>query len=83
MDKSLTPRQAEILDAIRRWFSRKRYAPTLRELCSFVGGLTINAMAGHLDRLREKGYVTWEPGLARTLRLTAAGRREYKEKTDE
>lgn len=43
--------------------------PTIREICDEVG-ISINAVVCHLDDLRKKGLVTWEPGLSRTLRAT-------------
>jgi predicted ArsR family transcriptional regulator len=39
-------------------------------------GLSFGVVRGHLSTLRRRGLVTWEPGLARTIRLTHAGREE-------
>lgn len=48
--------------------------PTLRELAAEYG-CTCHAAQCFVESLGHRGLVTWEPDRARTLRLTAEGRR--------
>lgn len=45
--------------------------PTLRELASELGLSSPTPLLRYLQRLREEGKVSWEPGKARTLRVVA------------
>jgi SOS-response transcriptional repressor LexA len=58
----------EILAAIVRLTS-KGPAPTLRELAAEVGLSSPTPLLRYLERLRQEGKVSWEPGKARTLRV--------------
>lgn len=60
---ALTPRQQDALDAIVR-LGR----PRVRDLAAALG-ITSPAVRGHLEALRARGFVTWEPRYARTLRV--------------
>jgi hypothetical protein len=42
---------------------------TIRELCSLMGIVSPSTLWAGLRRLRELGWVEWEDGLSRTLRL--------------
>ena len=64
-----TPRQVEIIRAIRRSRKECGYAPSVRELCSELGGVDVKTMAEHLDRLEEKGAISRERGARRSLRV--------------
>lgn len=63
------PRQRELLDAIGRLTNEQGYPPTIRELVDAMGYSTPNAVAQHLRLLHRKGWVIWEPGKSRTLRV--------------
>ncbi len=56
----LTKRQRQVLNAITPGIS-------LRELMAHFGWQSINACKWHLDELRRKGYISWQPGKSRTL----------------
>lgn len=73
-----TPKQMWVLRFIDAHVRERGYAPSTRELCEAMGVRT-NAVAETLARLEVKGLLTHEPGKARTLQLTAAGRRALKE----
>jgi SOS-response transcriptional repressor LexA len=71
----MTPRQREVLDAIRELTAARGAAPTLRELGARLGITSTNAVSDHLKYLQIQGLLTWEPGKSRTLRvLDGAGR---------
>jgi len=66
-----TPRQLEVVGAIRHLTETHGYAPTLAELRNNLGIASANAISGHLKALRAKGLVTWKEGRSRTLRILA------------
>jgi repressor LexA len=68
--RPLTERQRSILDAIAAFTAEHGYAPTTRELGDLLGIAGSNAVMDHLWALRRKGYVEWQDGKARTLRIT-------------
>lgn len=63
------PRQRELIHAIRRLTRQRGYPPTIRELEQTMGYSTPNAVAQQLRLLRRKGWVAWDHGKARTLRV--------------
>jgi repressor LexA len=65
----LAPRQRDVVAAIRRLAKEHGYPPTIRELGDDLGITTPNGVKQHLRLLARKGWVTWEEGKARTLRL--------------
>lgn len=70
--RTLTPptaAQLQVLDFIRDFTAKHRYAPTLREIRDRFGWATIASAQHHLEPLKFKGLVTWEKGKARTLRV--------------
>ncbi len=78
--KRTTETQRAILRWVAAWWKQYGYGPSVRELGRAFGWNSDAAAAyGHLKRLRAKGLVRWERHLPRTLRLTAAGRKERKE----
>jgi SOS-response transcriptional repressor LexA len=68
----LTPRQWEVLAAIRRLRAPRDLPPTIRELGAEIGVGSPNGVVCHLRALRRKGWVVREACRSRTLRLTAA-----------
>ncbi|NPV88666.1 hypothetical protein HPY42_03975 [Coprothermobacteraceae bacterium] len=55
--KGLTPRQKEVLDAIRQFTATNHYPPTVRELCTMLGIKSPRGIAKHLEALQKKGYL--------------------------
>ena len=65
----LTARQQDVLTWITGYIDTHEYPPTLREIQHAYGWRTPNAAKCHLEPLRKKGYVTWQDGCSRTLRV--------------
>lgn len=65
----LTPRQAEILDLIRRTVREEGRPPTRIEICEAFGFRSPNAAEEHLKALARKGAIAMEEGRARGIRL--------------
>ena len=66
----LTPRQGEVLNAIRNYKSRVGFPPTMFELAGLIGCSSPNAAADHVNALKRKGYITVAPGVARGITIT-------------
>lgn len=66
-EKMLSRRQQEVLTKIIRYRERHGFPPTVRELCELTGLKSTSSVAGHLNRLKELGYITWEDSMPRTI----------------
>lgn len=66
----VTKRQRQILDEVGRFYSEHGYCTSVRELMHKFDFSSTNAVVCNLRALQRKGLVTWEPGIARTLRPT-------------
>lgn len=66
----LTDRQRQILIWLHGYIADRRYPPTLREICTAFDFKSPNGAMCHLEPLRRKGWLTWEDGKTRTLRIT-------------
>lgn len=69
MESTLTARQAEILEAIRRHIAENRRPPSRPELAKSLGLASTNGVFKHLVALERKGAVELTPGSARGIRL--------------
>lgn len=58
-----------ILEAIRCHIGENGYSPSVRELGAALGIKSPSAMKYRLDRLREKGLVTFDRYKPRTIRV--------------
>lgn len=69
MDDSLTPRQAEILEAIRTHIAENGRPPSRPELARALGIASTNAVFKHLAALERKGAIALDAGHARGIRV--------------
>jgi repressor LexA len=67
--KSLTERQKECLKAIKAIARTKGYPPSMREISDALGGISTNAVFGHLEALQAKGYIKRDPSIARSIQV--------------
>lgn len=72
MAQPLTPKQKDILDYIERYIDRHDYAPSYREIGEAFSLSSVATVAGHIDALKSKGYLTHAENLARSIQLTPA-----------
>ena len=70
--EGLTERQRLVLEAVVGLTEARGYPPSLAELKEAVGLSSQNALRCHLLVLRRKGFVEWQDGKARTIRLAKA-----------
>ena len=73
MDDLLTPRQAEILQAIRDYVAENGMPPSRPELARILGIASTNGVFKHLDALARKGALELVPNAARGIRLKEEG----------
>jgi repressor LexA len=64
----LSPRQAEIYQFIQDFHQQNGYAPTFREIADGIGQ-SLSSAAAYITALGDKGYVAWEPKIARSIRI--------------
>ena len=67
--RKLTDRQKQVLDFIRREIDDRGRPPTLREIAVAMGIRNATGVYCHLHALKEKGYIDWEDGLSRSIRI--------------
>ncbi|WP_447863552.1 LexA family protein [Kluyvera sichuanensis] len=67
----LTPRQGEVLNAIKDYKARVGFPPTIFELAGLIGCSSPNAAAEHVTALKKKGFITVAPGVARGITILA------------
>ena len=64
-------RQQKIYDFIKKFIAENQYAPTMREIAKGVGLKSPSTVHGHLDRMKDKGYVDFVKTSPRTLRIVS------------
>jgi repressor LexA len=64
----LSQRQAEIYQFIFDYCRQKGYSPTLREISAGVE-LSLSTVMAHLQAMKDKGCVDWEPNSARSIHI--------------
>lgn len=69
----LTPRQAQILEWIRKFRDETGFPPTRSEIAKALGFRSINAAEAHLKALARKGAIDLLPGASRGIRIRRAG----------
>lgn len=72
----MTKKQKILLDWLRQWFRCHEYSPSYGEIIAALGLSTRSNACRYIKVLEREGYVTRQPGTARTLALTAKGRGE-------
>ncbi len=65
----LTKKQANLLEQIKAYISSAGIPPTVRELCDLVGINSTSTIAGHLNALQKKGYISKNPNSPRSIRV--------------
>jgi repressor LexA len=70
--EDLPIRQKEVLNLIGSLTDENGYPPTLAELAKALGLKNRMTVHQHVAALKKKGFVHWEPGLNRSLRVVGA-----------
>lgn len=67
--ETLTKRQAEILNVVKKYIAKNHYPPTVREIGAILGLKSPATTHFHLDCLAEKGYITKGASKNRAIHL--------------
>ena len=76
MDLSLTKRQQEIFDFIKRYSSENGYPPTVRDIGKAIGLTSSSTVHTHLANLEKAGMLRRDPTKPRALELLREGARK-------
>lgn len=69
MTKSLSTRQLEILDMIKKEIAKKGYPPSVREIGEAVGLTSSSTVHNHLNILEQKGFIRRDPTKPRAIEV--------------
>ena len=69
MSKDLTDAQKELFDWIREYIFDFQHSPSIRQMMQGMGLKSPAPIQSRLKHLQEKGYISWQEGKARTLKL--------------
>jgi SOS-response transcriptional repressor LexA len=61
--------QLEVLESIAFLLNRKKYAPSIQEIADKSGLKSRGNVHRHVKNLKEAGYIDWEEGQPRTLKV--------------
>jgi repressor LexA len=65
----LTDVQQELYDWLVEYIGENHHAPSIRQMMEAMNLRSPAPVQSRLEHLRRKGYIDWEPGQARTLRI--------------
>lgn len=67
--ESLTPAQQELYDWLIEYIKSTQHAPSIRQMMKAMNLRSPAPVQSRLERLRNKGYIDWIDGKARTIRI--------------
>lgn len=67
--EDLTDKQKECLIVINLLIRRHDYSPTIREIAKELKNNSPATTFHHMKKLKEKGYITWQPNQNRTIKI--------------
>ena len=67
--KSLTDAQNELYDWIKDYMKEYQHSPSIRQMMEAMGLKSPAPIQSRLKHLQEKGYISWQEGKARTLKV--------------
>ena len=65
----ITEKQKQVLNAINIFIINNKYSPSVRDLALILNLKSTSTVQGYLDRLQEKGYITKNEAMPRTLHI--------------
>ena len=63
----ITKRQKEVLDFVKKFINKKKYPPTLEEICTGLKLSAVSTVHQHIEALAEKGYLKKADNNARAI----------------
>ena len=68
-DENLTEAQSELYGWIKNYVADFQHSPSIRQMMQAMGLKSPAPIQSRLKHLQEKGYISWQEGKARTLKL--------------
>ena len=68
-DENLTDAQNELYEWIKNYLREFQHSPSIRQMMEAMGLRSPAPIQSRLKHLQEKGYISWQGGKARTLKL--------------
>ena len=65
----LTDAQSELLEWIKNYIQDFQHSPSIRQMMKAMGLKSPAPIQSRLKRLQEKGFISWQEGMARTLKI--------------
>lgn len=65
----LTDKQKGVLNAIDSYYCKHGFSPTIRDISEKMGWASSSTAHACLNRLKDKGYITWIPLQPRTFKI--------------
>jgi repressor LexA len=75
MQSSLTPRQQRFFYWVEDFIAERGMAPVYREIQDGLGYRSLAPVTAHLENLKERGYLTYDSGKARSIQILRPSRR--------
>lgn len=72
--ETLTPVQQELYDWVVEYIRQHQHSPSIRQMMIAMNLKSPAPVQSRLEHLRKKGYISWQEGKARTLRVLQAKR---------
>lgn len=73
MPETLSPRQQQVLDFLRRSIRERGYVPSIREIGEALSLQSTSTIHYHLTMLAERGLIRWDKGKNRAIQLVSSG----------
>jgi len=67
--ESLTNAQHELYEWIEKYINKFQHSPSIRQMMQAMGLKSPAPIQSRLKHLQEKGFISWQEGKARTLKL--------------
>ena len=71
--ETLTEAQQELYDWLVDYIRQNQHSPSIRQMMRAMGLKSPAPIQSRLDHLRKKGYIDWNEGKARTIRILQGG----------
>jgi repressor LexA len=66
----MAPSQEKVFHVIEQYMKEKGYSPSIRDIAE-ESGLYRTTITAHLKALKDKGYIIWDRGIGRSIRINA------------
>lgn len=76
MSESLSSKQKEVYEFLKKYSQEKGYPPAVREICEAVGLSSTSTVHGHLKRLEKKGLIKRDATKPRALEIVEFANRK-------